>query len=93
MTHLQVKTTDEYHYYYYYFSTYGRVTQDTGEKYEIKVEIYGELYLRMCFQQFTKLTKLLFNIIEYAWWCMNFKIVILVTLLMKMLKFRVFFSK
>ena len=42
MTIYSVKITDE-DYYYYYFSTYGRVTQDTGEKYEIKVEVYGKL--------------------------------------------------
>ena len=48
MTIYSVKITDE-DYYYYYFSTYGRVTQDTGEKYEIKVEVYGKLYLRLCF--------------------------------------------
>ena len=42
MTIYSVKIIDE-DYYYYYFSTYGRVTQDTGEKYEIKVEVYGKL--------------------------------------------------
>ena len=42
------KGSDE-DYYYYYFSSYGRLTQDTGEKYEIKVEVYGKLYLRLCF--------------------------------------------
>ena len=41
MTINSVEITDEDHY-YYYFSTYGDVTKDTGEKYEIKVEVYGK---------------------------------------------------
>ena len=29
-------------YYYYFFSTYNDVSQDTGDEYEIKVEVHGE---------------------------------------------------
>ena len=42
MTINSVEIMDE-DYYYYYFSTYGRVAIDTGDKYEIKVEVYGKL--------------------------------------------------
>ena len=42
MTISSVEITDE-DYYYYSFSTYGHVAKDTGEKYEIKVDVYGKL--------------------------------------------------
>ena len=69
MTIHSVNIIDE-DFYYYYFSTYGRVTQDTGEKYEIKVEIFGKLYCHKFFKKIIKLAKPLLNNVEYALKCM-----------------------
>ena len=44
MTINSVEIRDE-DYYYYFFSTYDDASKDTGDEYEIKVEVHGEWVL------------------------------------------------